>query len=87
MSDHTPRRGFLAAAAGAALAAEASAATRVNFAPRTPASRELVKVGVVLGRWTHTKNIWYAYTNPSGNTPRRTGMTITHCRTFWNDVV
>lgn len=90
MDNHAPRRGFLAAAAaatGAAFASGATAAARVSFQHRTSASRELVKVGVVLGRWTHTKNIWYAYTNPSGNTPRRTGMTITHYWTFWNDVV
>jgi hypothetical protein len=89
MTDHTPRREFLAAAAtaGAAFAAGAAAEPRVSFAHRTPSSRELVRVGVVLGRFTHTKNIWYAYTNPSAGTPRRTGMIITHYWTFWNDVV
>jgi hypothetical protein len=90
MPKHTPRRDFLtaaAAAAGAALTANAGADARVSFAQRTPASREFCRVGVVLGRYTHTKNIWYAYTNPSAGVPRRTGMLITHYWTYWNDIV
>jgi hypothetical protein len=73
MSEKPARRKFLAAAAtaGAAFAAGAAAEPRVSFAHRTPSSHELVRVGVVLGRFTHTKNIWYAYTNPSAGTPRR----------------
>ncbi|MDP2982085.1 MAG: hypothetical protein Q8O92_01995 [Candidatus Latescibacter sp.] len=90
MAKSPARRDFLTAAvaaAGTLAASSAGAEPRISWKPRTPASRELVRVGVVLGRFTHTKNIWYAYTNPSAGTPRRTGMTITHYWTHWNDVV
>ena len=90
MAETIGRRSFLgtgASAAGAFAASGAGAAPRLSYKRRSPASPDLVKVGVVLGRFTHTKNIWYRFTNPLPGEPRRTGMIVTHYWTFCDDVV
>ena len=70
------------AAGGTNLASDTEAESRISYKRKSPASTNLVKVGVVLGRFTHTKNIWYRFTNPVPETARRTGMIITHYWTF-----
>ena len=84
-------KGAFAAGAIAAgrtlLASNSEAEPRITYKRKSPASPNLVKVGIVLGRFTHTKNIWYRFTNPAPETARRTGMIITHYWTFCDDVV
>ncbi|MFC1606628.1 hypothetical protein ACFL47_01550 [Candidatus Latescibacterota bacterium] len=90
MPEPIRRRSFLGAGAAAAasfVASEADAAPRISYKRSSTASPDLLKVGVVLGRFTHTKNIWYRLTNPPPEDPRRTGMIITHYWTFCDDVV
>ncbi|MFC1508399.1 hypothetical protein ACFL60_01780 [Candidatus Omnitrophota bacterium] len=96
MAQQTDRRGFLsrgaitagAVAAGkASISSQAGAEPRISYKRTSPASPELVKVGVVAGRSTHTKNIWYRFMNPAVGTPRRTGLIVTHYWTHWDAIV
>lgn len=91
MATKNNRRYFLLTASlagsGTFLSSTAKADTKISYKRSSPGSPDLLKVGVVLGRSTHTKNIWYRFTNPTPGDPRQTGMLITHYWTFWDEVV
>ncbi|MFC1693400.1 hypothetical protein ACFL1R_07840 [Candidatus Latescibacterota bacterium] len=72
------RRRFLKIGASMILVTSAlSANAKVIFKRKSPASKELLEVGLILGAGGHSNGIWGNYLNPPAGEVRRTGMVYT----------
>ncbi len=72
------RRRFLKIGASMILATSTtSASSKVIFKRKSPASKELLEVGLILGAGGHSNGIWGKYLNPPEGEVRRTGMVYT----------
>ena len=81
MPEHTlrSRRKFIKIGASMLLATSApqiNAATR--FKRKSPASMDLLKVGLITGTGGHSLGLWGNYLNPPEGWSRRTGMVFTN---------
>ena len=72
------RRRFLKIGSSMILASTArSSSAKVLFKRKSPVSRELLEVGLILGSGGQSNGIWGKYLNPPEGEIRRTGMILT----------
>ena len=78
LNTNESRRRFLKIGASMILASTSSSASaKVIFKRKSPASKELLEAGLILGAYSHSNGIWGNYLNPPGGEVRRTGMVYT----------
>ena len=83
----TTRRKFFKLGASMVLATTASSAgAAVRFKRKSPASLDLVEVGILTTAGGHSKGIWTKFSNPTEGSSRRTGMIVTKVWTLKDDV-
>ena len=78
LNTSTSRRRFLNIGSSMILATTASSArANVSFKRKSPSSRELLEVGILMGIGGHSDTIWGRLLNPPEGQMRRTGMIFT----------
>ncbi len=78
MSENTTRRRFLKIGSSMVLVTSASPTNaKVLFKRSSPASKELIEVGIIMGIGGHSDAIWGRLLNPPEGQMRRTGMVFT----------